>query len=350
MDMTKVTVNGRYCANGDILWLTMSGSGIAFTVSGAEKCSIRLHGDRTAAADGDKDHRAGFEIRVDGKTVLRETMDLPEKGIKVLDDEQPGDHRVELIKLSECTSSILGIGEIRTDGIITPVEQKGPKLLVIGDSITCGYGVFGDLTQQFTTATEDATAAYGWLAADKLDMDVQLVCFSGFGIISGYTDTGVINEECLVPTYYEKCGLNAHVFPDGTRVQDIPWDFDRFNADRIVINLGTNDLSYCREDTEKKERFRDQYAAFLKTVRLHDPKAKILCILGVMGTGLNTYMEDAVRIYSRETGDGNIRSVMLEEQDQQNDGVGTNWHPSPVTQKKLAERVCAEIRKWMAEE
>ena len=235
MNQTAMTVNGRFCENAGILWLTMSGSGISFTAENAAKCEIILQGDRTAAEDGDRGNRARFEIRTDGRTVFTGTMDTPEKTIPVFEYEQPGDHTVQLIKMTESTSSLLGIREIRCDGRTAPVNSEKKKLLVIGDSITCGYGVHGDLTQSFSTATEDATAAYGWLTAEKLDMDVQLVCFSGFGIISGYTDTGRINDQCLVPDYYGKCGLNGHVFPDGTQAQDVPWDFGRFAADWIVI-------------------------------------------------------------------------------------------------------------------
>ena len=350
MDRTTVTVNGRFCENADTLWLTMSGSGVLFVARNATKCRIILQGDRTAAENGDWEHQAWFEIRVDGKTVCRERMDAAEKTVTVFDHAQPEDHTVQLIKLSESTSSLLGIREIRCDGVTEPINTGRKKLLVIGDSITCGYGVHGDLTQSFSTATEDATAAYGWLTAEKLDMDVQLVCFSGFGIISGYTDTGVINDLCLVPDYYEKCGLSGHMFPDGAQVQDLLWDFGRFEADWIIVNLGTNDLSYCLDDPNKKERFRKRYTAFLKTIREHDPKANILCILGVMGTGLNTYMTEAVREYSEETGDRRIRALELEEQDQQTDGIGTDWHPSAVTQMKTADKVSAAIRSWMAEE
>ena len=349
MNKSLITVNGRTCENAGILWLTMSGSGVSFRTMNAKHCEIFLQGDRTVDEDGDTELRAWFEIRVDGKTVLRNEMDSAEKTVTVFDEPLAGNHEVRLIKLTESTSSLLGIRDIVSDGTLLPVEMPEKKLLVIGDSITCGYGVHGNLTQQFMTSTEDATAAYGWLTAEKLGMDVQLVSFSGFGIISGYTDNGIINQKELVPTYYEKCGLNAHTFADGTHAQDVPWDFSQYEADWIVVNLGTNDLSYCLDDTGKKEWCRDEYTKFLKTVRSHDPKANILCILGVMGTGLNSYMSEAVRAYSLETGDRKIRALELDEQDQQTDGVGTNWHPSLITQKKLADRVSNEIRKWMAE-
>ena len=350
MNKSLITVNGRTCENEGILWLTMSASGVSFRTLNAKRCEISLKGDRTADKGGDREHRAWFEIRVDGKTVCRDEMNTPYKTVIAFENIQPGDHEIRLIKLTESTSSLLGILDVESDGTILPVKMPDKKLLVIGDSITCGYGVNGDLTQQFMTATEDATSAYGWLTAQELGMDVQLVSFSGFGIISGYTENGEINDLCLVPTYYGKCGLNGHAFPDGTQAQDQLWDFDRYDADWIIVNLGTNDLSYCLEDTKKKERYRDEYARFLKTIRSHDPKANILCILGIMGTGLNAYMSDAVRKYSLETGDQKIRVLELAEQDQQTDGVGTNWHPSRVTQKKLADRVSRAIRQWMAEE
>ena len=178
----------------------------------------------------------------------------------------------------------------------------------------------------------------------------MLTSFSGYGIVSGYTeDPAVPNERELVPPIYEREGWNPFRLPSGKQIQDTVRDFGAFQPDYIVLNLGTNDLSWCGTNQERGQLFARKYAEFLWTVREHNPAARILCMLGIMGTGLNQMVELAVDHYCRESGDREIRLLMLEEQDAARDGLGSYSHPSEITQRKLAEKVTDEIRKWMRE-
>ena len=349
MKVENMTVTGRYRTSGDTLWMASSACMAGFRVRGAKFCRVLLKGDCTATDENRETDRARMEIRVDGTVVWQDRIDRAETTVTVFESEQAEDHEVRIVKLSECTSSLVGLVEIVTDGQMEKCPETEEKLLVIGDSITCGYGVEGDLTQSFTTATENATAAYGYLAAEELGMDVELFSFSGFGIISGYTDDGKINDGCLVPPLYEFCGMNSFVLPEGRTLQELPWDFSCFRPDWIVLNLGTNDLSYCRDDPEKKAAFEKAYGQFLQKIRCSVPQAHILCVLGIMGTGLNSEMIGAVRDFCEKTGDMRIRALPVEEQDQATDGVGTDWHPSAATQKKLAMKVAEAIRQWKTE-
>jgi hypothetical protein len=87
-----------------------------------------------------------------------------------------------------------------------------------------------------------------------------------------------------------------------------------------------------------------QYKEFLKTVRKNNPGAMILCVLGIMGTGLNEYMVHAVNEYRAETGDTRIHSMTLQEQDAARDGYGSDFHPNTKTQERLAEKIQAFIQ------
>ena len=66
-----------------------------------------------------------------------------------------------------------------------------------------------------------------------------------------------------------------------------------------------------------------------------------------MGTGLNPALQRAVESYRRETGDGQVRLLMLEEQNAVRDGYGADYHPSAITQRLLAEKVTDAVREWM---
>ena len=85
--------------------------------------------------------------------------------------------------------------------------------------------------------------------------------------------------------------------------------------------------------------FRQQYKDFLRTVRRNNPGAKILCVLGIMGTGLNEKMAQAVSEYRAETGDLRIHAIALQEQDWERYGYGADFHPSEKTQRLLAEKI-----------
>ncbi|MNC31376.1 Endoglucanase E precursor [compost metagenome] len=130
--------------------------------------------------------------------------------------------------------------------------------------------------------------------------------------------------------------------------QDVPWDFNKLVPDLIVINLGTNDDSYTKEDTGKQAEYAQEYVEFLKMVRRNNPHAPILCTLGIMGDRLYPYVEQAVSVYSRETGDSNITAMKFDEQ-LSADGYAADFHPSQATHRKAAHQLTAQIRellKW----
>ena len=66
-----------------------------------------------------------------------------------------------------------------------------------------------------------------------------------------------------------------------------------------------------------------------------------------MGTDLNDRMRQGAEAYCRETGDTQVRILLLEDQNAARDGYGSNFHPNETTQRLLAERVTEELRKWM---
>ena len=332
-------------------WLLSSAAEVGFRVTGATKLRLKLEADDTVQDPATEPLRPRFEVRLDGRKVLDIRMMSGETTVTVFEGEEKQNAEIRLIKLSECTQSLMALRGIETDGETAPLPERPLKVEFIGDSITCGYGVEGkSVDEPFTTAAENAGKAYAFLTAEALNADAVLTSFSGYGIVSGYTeDPAICNEDELVTKYYEKEGRNVFRLPSGRQVQDIPRDFSAFRPEYIVINLGTNDISWCGTDNERGQLFAGKYAEFLKTVRKLNPRARILCILGTMGTGLNQRLEQAVNQYCRETGDREIWLMLLEEQNAARDGLGSYSHPSEITQRLLAEKVTDGIRGWMKE-
>ena len=143
---------------------------------------------------------------------------------------------------------------------------------------------------------------------------------------------------------YDKLGYtNGASFLDNSP-ENINWNFSQFSPDVIVINLGTNDFSYCGADEERRREYIDGYKAFLQLVREKNPDAMIVCTLGIMGTELCDSMETAVKEYVAASEDGKIVSMRFDKQDEEADGLAIDWHPSARTQEKAAGTLAAFLR------
>ena len=325
------------------LWLAFSASGAEFTFTGCT-CEVTIAGDNRAAdAEAVNDH-ARIAIELDGRRAVDAQLNVPEKVFTLEAGE--GEHTVRIVKLSETAMSTCIINTIEAENI-RPTANKSCLVEFIGDSITCGYGVDDeDPEHHFTTSTEDTTRAYAYRTAQALNVDYSLVSISGYGIISGYTATAEAPVTTqLLPTYYEKLGFSygAH---KGQAPQDVRWDFSVRQPDVVVINLGTNDDSYCRDDADRQHHYCNEYAAFLRTVRRCNPGAKILCTLGMMGDRLYPFVEKAAAAYSVETGDVNIACMPFVPQLAE-DGLAADYHPTESTHRKAAEKLTAEIHRLM---
>ncbi len=343
-----VKLLGHIVSVGDEHWLISSGAEIGFRVKGASNAVLHLRADDTVEDPEKETLLPRLEILLNGEKNSDTRLTEKDTAVTVFDGTEKRDAEIRLIKLNE-GNSIFALREIETDGQVSPLPERPVKMEFIGDSITCGYGVEGKSeAETFTTATENAAKGYAFLTAEALNADAMLTCFSGHGIISGYTgDPSVRNDADLVPPYYEKEGRCGYKLPDGRLAEEIPRDFSAFQPDYIVLNLGTNDLSWCQTDEGRGREFAQLYAYFLKTVRKNNPGARILCVLGVMGMGLNRMVRLAAKEYSRETGDREIRLLMLEEQNGARDGYGSDYHPNEITQRLLADKVTEAIREWM---
>lgn len=336
---------GRTYFDGSQLYCALSGTGAEFTFTGTE-CSITVVGDSTASGSGNEGNRTRIGIYLNGERVIDDMIDKSEETYEVFKSDTAKEATVSVVKLSESSSSTFSIKEIKATGTkISPTANKDILIEFIGDSITCGYGVDDPVKENhFSTETEDVTRAYAYKTAAALDADYSMVSFSGHGIISGYTESSK-NPSLTVPKYYTKLGFSWASNESFTPV-GLSWDFEKRQPDIIVLNLGTNDDSYAKDDPEKQEEYRAEYVNFLKKIRKKNPDAKILCVLGIMGDRLFPKIQAAVEDYTAETGDTNISTMKFDVQNPA-DGYAADWHPSPVTHDKAAEKLTAEIKELL---
>ena len=336
----NVKLLGRTVSFGDTLLLSLSGSGIEFEYTG-KGFDITFSGGEAAALKDNEANYARIGIYVDGIVAKDFLLDRKELTVHIKDDILQGtsSHVVRIMKLSECAMSLVGIKPLEVfDGdTVKPTPAKALKIEFIGDSITCGYGVEDpDPMHDFKTGTENVTRGFAFKTAKALDADFQMFSISGYGIISGYTpDPKVRHADQLIPDFYESMGLSYDKLDGIPSSQDIKWDFSRYVPDIVVLNLGTNDDSYCQDDKDRQSWYASEYVKFLKVIRKYNAKAYIVCAFGLMGNRLYPTICGAVKTYTEETGDVRITTVHLPEQDPAV-GYGANYHPLESEHEKAA--------------
>ena len=197
---------------------------------------------------------------------------------------------------------------------------------MIGDSITCGYGVLGAGPGcGFTADTEAETHAWGALAAAQLGAWNTAIAYSGKGVIRNYGGDTID----LMPALFLRQDAND---PAST------WNWS-YQPQVVVVNLGTNDYSVG----DPGQAFEDAYIAFVATIRGKYPDAWIVVSSSPMLDGADhSSLVGHLQAVVAASG-ARVRFLDLLPQDPA-DGYGCDWHPSEATQRKMAAALVAEIR------
>ncbi|MCR4779564.1 MAG: GDSL family lipase [Ruminiclostridium sp.] len=348
----KLTGRGTWDED-KIYWCALSGSGFECRFKGREFI-LELVGDAAPEKPGNDENWARYAVFVNGIRTTEGLLDRVTKTVPVIcgsENSKETEADIKFIKLSESAKSTIGIKPVICDGVMTPAPEKPLKLEIIGDSITCGYGVDEyDPLVHFRTSTEDFTKSYAYKVGQLLDADVRAFSISGWGIISGYVDSPDMPPLTtnLLPPYYTKLGFSDEKFDDrdGLAPQDIDWDFTKYIPGLIVINLGTNDFSWCMGHEDRYAEYTAEYVKFLETVHKCNPSSKILCIMGIMVDEIYPYMEKAVELFREKTGFKEIYTARFTPHDGSL-GFGADYHPSPATHDKAAKVLAEKIREIM---
>ena len=338
-----VKIMGRTYRDSDTIWLVHSGSAVEFTVNG-KSAEITIKGD--FGINSSEDYQPRYAVFVDDELLIDATMSTEEKTIELFSGDTARSAKIKVIHLSEANNGTIGVTNIKVNSDSTvpiiPAAKNDLCIEFIGDSITCAYGVEGTSSSDpFKTTTENFMKSYAYLTAEKLGADYSAVCYSGYGVVSGYTSSGDKNADSLLPDCYTLIGKPSDYAYE--------WDFSQRTNDVVVINLGTNDINYVSADTEtRSQEFIEGYIAFLETVREKNPEAYIICTMGTMG-GPEIYdlVAQAVTDYMSATGDERIMSYHSPTHNYQVDGIGSDWHPSATTQQNsaylLADKICQAL-------
>ena len=270
----------------------------------------------------------------------------------------------EVQAMSGDPSSSLQVHAVKFDGEFLPIEEKSYKFEFIGDSITSGEGIVGAKAEEdWISMWFSAINNYSTLTAEALNADYRIISQSGWGVLSSWDN----NPNANIPDYYEKvCGLltgekNAAL---GALNDN---DFESWQPDVIIVNLGTNDggafvsPEWKDEGTGKtyKQRLNEDGTFneedlksfecatenFLSKIRKYNKKAQIVWVYGMLGLPMMPSIYCAVDSYKKKTGDHKVSVFQLPNTTEKT--VGSRSHPGIGAHEEAAKELIGYLNQLL---
>jgi len=271
-----------------------------------------------------------YQVTVDGQPTIVISPKTGEDLISVASGLPDKEHVIEIIRRNEgaWTSPFVFEGfQLEKEGKLLPPPPRSEKrILIVGDSISCGYGNEAAPTEHNPPAKQNGYLTYGAIAARKLGAEVEIIAWSGRTLFPHNTMVEVY-DRVMAQSDTPKADLKSWV------------------PDVVLIDLGTNDFRNPKQPPEQAGWI-SAYKSFIGTIRATAPKAYIFVASGPMGTPANwDQWAKTVVADLNAAGDKNISYLPFPTQDVNVDGKGGDWHPSVKTHMKMADRLVGEIEK-----
>jgi lysophospholipase L1-like esterase len=188
-----------------------------------------------------------------------------------------GEHVLDLVHRTETWEGILTVAGFRLDSgakLLDATPWPSRKLLVIGDSMTCGEGVDrGSDCTKTTFAMSNGYDSYGMLLARRLDAQCQLVCFGGRGLIRDWRGR---TDVLTAPQFFDLA------LPEEDGPPPPAWSPEAFVPGVVIVSLGTNDFNLSIGPLPAREQFVPAYVAFVRRLRGLYPEAHVFLTEGAI--------------------------------------------------------------------
>jgi lysophospholipase L1-like esterase len=204
-------------------------------------------------------------------------------------------------------------GLVLDTGARTLPTLISPKLIeFVGDSITAGY-----------TDTKAALSDYAWLVGEQLHVEHTQIAQSGICLVAQNGCSGMSTQFFKEKTIY---------FPNSP-----DWDFSRYQASAVVINLGTNDNGH----RVTAAAFQAAYTTFMQNIRAKYPHAAIFAFETLRRVYVSA-TQAAVQTLNA-AGDHNVYYVKTEGWLTSADYSADGGHPNDQGQAKIAQHLAPII-------
>lgn len=253
--------------------------------------------------------------------------------------------------------------------VFCKTNERPFKIEFIGDSITTGEGLCGAVQEEeWLSAWMSTINNYAFLIADSLNADVRILSQSGWGITRSWDN----NPNCALPNFYEMvCGVESGDLQKKLGAQQ-KHDFSTWQADVVLVNLGTNDNGAFYQDAwidpvtknEHKLRLKDEGTAceqdakliadgvynFLQMLRKNNAKSYIVWVCGMITAPIvQKIIASTIDDYKAQSNDERVKFVQLASMDEETDEEkGSRYHPGPGTHKRAAQTLIPVLQKILS--
>ncbi len=215
--------------------------------------------------------------------------------------------------------------------LLAPPAAPAHQIEVIGDSISCGFGIEGTAT--CTTAElesiENDYEAYGSVAARVLGADVMTTAWSGIGVYRNFNEVGPSTN--TMPDRYD------FAIPTDTTTL---WDFSKYQPGAVVINLTSNDFSTFGDPGTP---YITTFTAFVQHIITKYPSTYFFLVIEWRGNGSDSGPDvDAVVSAVQAGGYSNIEAFDIRPFA---DGNGCQGHPDLAGGQTMGNGLAAEIKR-----
>lgn len=305
--------------------------------------------------------RSFYDAAIDGDRVAIIAPDRSTTDYEIQEDLPYGEHTLVLTKRTQAS---LGYGIFSgvtvTGELLEPAAEPTRRMIFIGDSISAGEG--SEAANDSAECGEDAyyeaggwgqpyqnaNAAFGPVLARSFDAAYHLVAASGIGLVRNYTSE---YDTRPMPEVYDLLFIESETSP--------AWDHGLFDADVIVVGLGTNDFSPGDDDRDPAldlDAYSAAYIDFVDTLLGYHPAAHVFAMTSHMlgdgwpsasdmsATSLNTAIDMVVEHYESE-GIDQVHKLAVRKVT----GQGCGTHMTAEQQAVMAQEMrpsIAEVMGW----
>ncbi len=278
-----------------------------------------------------------YDVAVDGAAPTPLSITTQAQQVPLARNLADGNHTLWLTRRTEGmlgSTELLGFTPSPGGSLLAPPALPTRHIEMIGASIESGYGVGSTNCTGFLPAQQDQSLAWPQLTANALQADLMNTSYSGKGLLNNIDpDTDPGN---LLPTM---------VTLADPMLFDKLWDFSRWTADVVMLDVGGNDWTGLGQAPDATA-FDAAFVSLVQTTLTHYPHAEVYVTLNSTDTGdersvLGADYKDIVATLNK---DGLTHVHYFEFPQYTGTDFGCDGHPTAALHQTMANQIAAQIK------